>query len=197
MKEFKKDIYDNLSGIQRYVLVLLQSNGFKAIKGNLWLQKELFLLSQSYEDLKEESEFEPYLLGPHSEVIEEEFSDLIQVGLVTKEGNKIKLTNLGEEISVIISEKINDEGKQLVSDLKEFLNDLSEDELLGFIYFSYPEMRKESIKFQKIKGKREAIAISLYRKGKVSLGKAAEIAGMTVETFISLLKRMNIEVYKQ
>lgn len=197
MKEFEKDIYDNLSGIQRYVLVLLQSNGFKAIKGNLWLQKELFLLSQSYEDLKEESEFESYLLGPHSEVIEEEFSDLIQVGLVTKEGYKIKLTNLGKKIALKISEKINDEGKQLVSDLKEFLNDLSEDELLGFIYFSYPKMRKESLKFQKIKSKRESIAISLYRKGKVSLGKAAEIAGMTMETFISLLKRMNIEVYRQ
>lgn len=197
MKEFEKDIYGNLSGIQRYVLVLLQSNGFKAIKGNLWLQKELFLLSQSYEDLKEESEFEPYLLGPHSEVIEEEFSDLIQVGLVTKEGYKIKLTNLGKKIALKISEKINDEGNQLVSDLKEFLNDLSEDELLGFIYFSYPEMRKESLKFQKIKRKRETIAISLYRKGKVSLGKAAEIAGMTIETFISLLKRMNIEVYRQ
>ena len=116
---------------------------------------------------------------------------------MTREGNKIKLTNLGKKIALKISEKINDEGKQIVSDLKEFLNDLSEDELLGFIYFSYPKMRKESLKFQKIKRKRETIAISLYQKGKVSLGKAAEIAGMTIETFISLLKRMNIEVYRQ
>lgn len=42
--------------------------------------------------------------------------------------------------------------------------------------------------------RREEIAISLYVKGKVSLGKAAEIAGMSVDEFMSLLRRKGIEV---
>lgn len=119
----------------------------------------------------------------------------MQIDLVTKEGNRIQLTNSKKEIADYISNKIKDEDRRIVSDLKEFINDLSEDDLLGFIYFSYPEMRKESIKFHKIKQKREIIAFNLYRKGKISIGKATEIAGMTIEAFANFLKHKNIEVY--
>jgi len=190
-----ENILKDLSSVQKYILVLLRSNNFESVKGNLWLQKELFLLSQTYDDLKEESEFEPYFLGPHSELVEDEFDDLLQVDLVIKVGNKIKLTNSGKEIADFISKKIKEEDRKIVSDLKEFINDLSEDDLLGFIYFSYPEMRKESIKFNKIKQKRQIIALNLYRKGKISIGKAAEIAGMTIEAFTNFLKHKNLEVY--
>lgn len=190
-----EDILKDLSPVQKYILVLLRSNNFESIKGNLWLQKELFLLSQTYDDLKEESEFEPYFLGPHSELVEDEFDDLLQVDLVMKVGNRIKLTNSGKEIADFISKKIKEEDRKIVSDLKEFINDLSEDDLLGFIYFSYPDMRKESIKFNKIKQKRQMIAFNLYRKGKISIGKAAEIAGMTIEVFTNFLKHKNLEVY--
>jgi predicted HTH domain antitoxin len=58
-------------------------------------------------------------------------------------------------------------------------------------------MRKESIKFENIKQKRNTIALNLYRKGKISVGKAAEIAGMTIETFIRFLKQRNIEVHQE
>ena len=194
MKKHEKILKD-LSPVQKYILVLLRSNNFESIKGNLWLQKELFLLSQTYDDLKEESEFEPYFLGPHSELVEDEFDDLLQVDLVIKAGNRIKLTNSGKEIADYISNKIKVEDRKIVSDLKEFINDLNEDDLLGFIYFSFPEMKKESIKFNKIKQKREIIAFNLYRKGKVSIGKASEIAGMTIEAFTNFLKHKNIEVY--
>ena len=197
MEDSKKKMIADLSSIQKYILVLLSSNNYESIKGNLWLQKELFMLSQTYDDLKNESEFEAYFLGPHSEVVEEEFDDMLQAGLVDREESKIKLTPRGKEIGVYLCQKINNENQKFISDLKEFLNDLSQDELLGFIYFSYPEMRKESIKFENIKQKRNTIALSLYRKGKISVGKAAEIAGMTIETFIRFLKQRNIEVYRE
>jgi predicted HTH domain antitoxin len=191
-----ENLLKDLSPVQKYILVLLQSNNSQSVKGNLWLQKELFLLSQTYDDLKEESEFEPYFLGPHSELVEDEFDDLLQVDLVTKVGNRIQLTSLGKEIANFISNKIKEEDKRIISDLKEFINDLTEDDLLGFIYFSYPEMRKESIKFHKIKQRRDTIALNLYGRGKISLGKASEIAGMTIEAFINFLKHRNIEVYR-
>jgi predicted HTH domain antitoxin len=197
MGDFKKNMIADLSNIQKYILVLLSTNNFELIKGNLWLQKELFLLSQNYDDLKHESEFEPYFLGPHSEVVEEELNDLFQAGLVNRDDSKIKLTPLGKEIGSLLCQKISNENQKFISELKEFLNDLNQDELLGFIYFSYPDMRKESIKFENIKQKRNTIALNLYQKGKISLGKAAEIAGMTIETFIHLLKQRNIEVYRE
>ncbi len=42
--------------------------------------------------------------------------------------------------------------------------------------------------------KRKEIAINLYVKGKVILGKAAEIARMSVDEFMSLLRRKGIEI---
>ena len=35
--------------------------------------------------------------------------------------------------------------------MKSFINDLSEDEMLAFVYFSYPQMTEESIVFEGIK----------------------------------------------
>jgi len=79
--------------------------------------------------------------------------------------------------------------------IKSELNDLTEDELLGFIYFTFPEMTIESVKFEKIKPKRMNIALSLYAKSKISLGKALEIAGMNIDTFIKEAKLKGIQIY--
>lgn len=193
--KFKSRILEDLTTTQKYTLVLLGVDSHSSVKGNLWLQKELFLLANLYEDLEEESGFEPYLLGPHSEFVEEEIDDLSQSGLVERMGSKLKLTEDGKDIYSVIAKHIDGKDLEVILDIKEFLNDLTEDELLGFIYFSYPKMRKESIKFETIKNNRENIAIKLFKKGKISTEKASEIAGISIENLIQKMKMQGIQVY--
>ena len=148
--DIKKRIFENLTETQKYTLLLLSANNFEPIKGKLWYQKELFLLSENNEELAEETDFEPDFMGPYSETADEELEQLESARVVEKEGNKLKLTGLGQEIAKIISGNTTAEEKEMIEDFKDMLNDLTEDELLGFIYFTYPEMTEESIKIKKI-----------------------------------------------
>ncbi len=51
-------------------------------------------------------------------------------------------------------------------DSKKFLNDLSRDELLGYIYQVFPDTSGESVAFEKIKPRLKNIALNLLKKEK-------------------------------
>lgn len=192
----ENNIENYLTLTQKYSILLLSANDNQPIKGELWFQKELFLVAENIPKLEDETEFEEYLLGPYSENADAELEQLRTEGIIERNG-KIKLTPLGKEVAKKLEVRASTETKAIVSDMKSFLNDLSEDELLGFIYFSYPEMTIESEKFEEIKAKRGEIAVSLYRKKKVSLGKAACIAGLSEEDFIEKAKANNVAVFSE
>ncbi len=193
--DIKKRILENLTETQRYTLLLLSANDDEPIKGKLWYQKELFLLSRNSDELAEQTDFEADFMGPYSESADEELQQLEYAKVVEKEGNKLKLTGLGKDVAKILEKNSSEEEKEMVEDFKAELNDLTEDELLGFIYFTFPEMTKESIKIEKIKPKRKNIALSLYAKSKISLGKALEIAEMNIDNFIKEAKSKGIQIY--
>jgi predicted HTH domain antitoxin/uncharacterized protein YwgA len=186
--------YLNLT--QKYTLLLLSANNCQPITGKLWFQKELFLISENIPSLQDETEFEGHLLGPYSENADAELDQLKIEGLVESNG-KIRLTTKGQEVANRLKPKTRESTAEIISDMKTFLNDLSEDEVLGFIYFSYPHMMIESIKFEEIKRKRGEIAMSLYRKRKVSLGKATLIAGLNQEDFIKKAQANNVAVFSE
>lgn len=184
-----------LSVTQKVAILLLSAKSFQPIRGKLWFQKELFLIAKNLPRLEEETDFEEDLLGPYSEIVDEELEQLRIEGIV--DSKRLELTPLGREIAKRLQSKVSNDFLQLVSDVKSLLNDLTEDELLGFIYFSYPDMITESIRFRQIEQNRQQIAISLYRKGKVSLGKASQIAGISQEEFIEKLKENRINVFSE
>ncbi len=193
--DIKKRILENLTETQKYTLLLLSANNYEPVRGKLWFQKELFLLAKNSDELAEQTDFEADFMGPYSESANEELEQLEFAKVVEKEGNKLKLTGLGRDIAEILENNTSDEEKEMIEDFKSELNDLTEDELLGFIYFTFPEMTRESVKFEKIKPKRMNIALSLYAKSKISLGKALEIAGMNIDTFIKEAKLKGIQIY--
>ena len=80
------------------------------------------------------------------------------------------------------------EESEAIDDFKEFLNDLSVDEVLLFVYVTYPEYARESARRRKILQRRAPLSASLYRKGKVSLEKAAFLAGMNIESYLDYLR---------
>lgn len=189
------NIEEYLSVTQKIAILLLSANLFEPIRGKLWYQKELFLVAENIPRLEEETDFEEDLLGPYSEIADDEFDQLRIEGIVDK--RKLRLTPFGRRLAKSLESKAGKNLLQLISEMKSFLNNLTKDELLGLIYFSYPKMRTESVEFERIEENRLPIAIRLYEKGKVSLGKASEVAGLSQEDFMEILREKGIPVFSK
>ena len=191
----RENIEEDLSLTQKVSILLIGANSFQPVRGKLWFQKELFLIAQNIKELAEEADFESDFIGPYSEIVDEELDQLKRQGIVSKQ--KVELTSDGRDVANRLRGQIPPKVLNLISDMKRFLNDLTREELLGFIYYSYPKMRIDSVEFAEIDKIRGQIAISLFRKNKVSLGKAALIAGMTQTDFIDALKEIGIKVFAE
>lgn len=190
------NIENHLTRTQKYTILLLSANNSQPITGKVWFQKELFLVSQNLPQLEEETEFEGSLMGPFSENANAELDQLQIEGLADLNG-KIKLTSEGQKVAERLKLRTSEQTKELLSDMKSFINDLTEDEMLAFVYFSYPDMTLESIELDRIKERRTELAMSLYRKRKVSIGKAALIAGLSQEDFIRKAQANGISVFSE
>jgi hypothetical protein len=189
-------IEDQLTLTQKYILLLLEANNDEPITGKVWFQKELFLVAQNIPRLETETDFEGSFMGPFSENANSELDQLRIEGLVQLNG-KIKLTQEGKQVTQRVKIKASQQTKDILSAMKSFINDLPEDEMLAFVYFSYPQMTEESIVFEEIKQRRVRLALNLYSKKKVSIGKAAIIAGFCQEDFIEKAKTCGISVFAE
>jgi len=191
----RRRIEDDLSITQIISILLIGANSFQPVRGKIWFQKELFLITQNIRELAEEADFESDFIGPYSEIADEELEQLRREGIVSKE--RVELTPNGRDVANRLEGQVPPAILRLISEMKRFLNDVTKEELLGFIYYSYPKMRIDSVEFAEIDKNRVQIAISLFRKRKVSLGKAALIAGMCQADFISELKANGIKVFAE
>lgn len=162
------------------------------LRSKLKLHKILFLVTNVFPDLQELLRFEPNLLGPYSERIDYVLQDLQSLNLVTNpEGGVFDLTDEGKEIFNHIKPK-----KQLadvINDFKLFLNDLSDNEIMTFIYTFYPKYTSESAKWDDLRKERVEYAIKLLVKGKISYSKASEMAGMELIDFDGLLRSRGVK----
>lgn len=186
------DKIDSLNEVDRFVLLMLAASEYKPIPGPLWLQKEMYLIQKAIPRLAEEIEYESYLMGPWSEMLQDEVEQLKSSNLLDIKDSKYALTPEGKEVAGALNKQADKKELAKVEDFKQFLNDLTKDELLAFTYFSHEhpeEIAKESMFFKEIQRKRKPLAISLYIKEKVSAQKAAQIAGMNIEDFIDELKK--------
>ena len=66
------EIIAQLNEVSKFILLLLRTSNAEPIPGPLWLQKEMFLLQEVFANLADEVDFEPYLMGPHSEIVANE-----------------------------------------------------------------------------------------------------------------------------
>jgi len=176
-------IDDDLDQVDKLYLLLLHANGGEAVPGDLWIQKELFLLAKNLPKLEEALEFEAYLRGPFSETVEGIHDKLEIYGLVHRTRRGVSLTSKGEKLVNDFYADVPDHIPALVEDIKDFANDLSKDELLVYVYYSYPEMTKNSMEKAELEPERERVARELYDRGKVSLEKGSELAGMSMSEF--------------
>jgi predicted HTH domain antitoxin len=114
----------------------------------------------------------------------EEIKDQYQISkYVDTSKGTIRLTPKGEKLASQIWQVVTPETQKLVQDIKEEFNDMTENELLLFMYVTYPETAENSDVKVRILKERFPLSVSLLRKGKVSLQKAAELAGMNIIDF--------------
>lgn len=180
------NLFNNLEDEEKIVIFAVSALDNTPLRSKIKIQNLLFLISNVFKEYKELLEFEPHLFGPYSETLEYIVEDLVKLGIVEIDGSKYRLTKKGLELYSHIKPK--KELIKVINDFKEFLNDLPDEEILAFVYVSYPDYISESAKWSELKKDRVKIAISLLKKEKISFGKAVEISGLSSSKFEDLLK---------
>ncbi|MDK2939649.1 MAG: hypothetical protein PWQ51_1814 [Methanolobus sp.] len=181
------EIIEEMSELQKYIVLLLDSNSNAPIKGDSWFQKELFLIVKNIAQLEEESSFASDMYGPWSENADEQLEELEMDEVVSRLNKKMLLSQLGRDVAENLKVEVPEKDLEMIFDFKDLLNNLSSDELLTFIYFSFPEYTEESLVIGKIRENRVKNAIGLFNKGKISLQKASDIAGIPLEKFVKVV----------
>ena len=80
--DIKNRVLETASDIQKLIILLAHADD-SPIRGKLWLQKEVYLLSDKLEDIRDQSGYEAYLLGPHSDTVDEESKQLEDIGVIS------------------------------------------------------------------------------------------------------------------
>lgn len=188
------ELINELSQAEKYVLLLLYA-GNKGVKGSLWFQKEMFELTKSFKELAEELDFSAYSYGPFSESLLEIKDMLENSGLITKSENRLILTEDGEKIAEILWKKTKNKIKKIILEIKNFFEGLDWEELLLYIYVTSPKMTDKSVKYNEIMSKRFKIALRMLLENKVSLEKAAKLAGLPLKKFRQYVINMGIKLF--
>ncbi len=165
-------LFNNLEDEEKIVIYSLGALDNNPLRSKIKIQKLLFLISNVFKEYKDLLEFEPHLFGPYSETLDYLVQDLQKLGLIEIEGSRYKLTKKGFELYQQLKPK--KELIEVVEDFKEFLNDLPDEEILAFVYVSYPDYISESAKWDELKPDRIKIAVSLLRKKRLVLAKQSK-----------------------
>lgn len=185
------ELFNDMDDEEKIVLFSLGALHSSPLRSKIKVQKLLFLISNVFKEYKDLLEFEPHLFGPYSETVEYVLGDLIKLGLVAQERSKYRLTEKGKKLYSQLKPK--KELINVIEDFKEFLNDLPDNEILAFVYTTYPNYISESAKWDELKKDRIKLAASLLRKEKISFGKAVEISGLKSKDFEDFLNRRGIK----
>ena len=125
-----------------FILLLLNVDNQKPIEGNLFIQKEMFLIvKEVYSGIEKELQFVAYNYGPFSQQLVNLLEELEENSLIkinnSKENNQYMITEKGK---TYINNKIfSNEIIQKIHNLKIGSNKLGYKGLLRYVYFTYPE----------------------------------------------------------
>ena len=191
----KEKILEDGDELHKFIILLANANG-ESIKGRLKLQKMMYLLSDKIEEIKEQSSYDADNYGPYSEVVDEEERYLEQIGVLTSSPGEIALTETGKEIAQEMSKNEDEKILKVLDEYKKFLNDMTGNELLAYIYSAYPDMTEESVEYENLKPNIEKHILSLIRKQKISSQRAAELLDRSQDYIIKKMKDKRMAVLR-
>ncbi|MCY4490418.1 MAG: hypothetical protein OXC46_03025 [Thaumarchaeota archaeon] len=188
--EIKKIIQDG-NELHKFIILLTHSNN-EPINGRFKLQKIMYVLSDSVEEIKEQCSYTTTNYGPYSKILDEEVRYLEQIGVLTEDVGKIILTGTGKKIAQELHKNEDEESLYRLNDHKDFLNDMTKDELLTYIYSAHPDMIKKSIEYDDLKPHMEKHVMSLLKKHKISAQRAGELLNIPQYSVIKKMNAMNM-----
>ena len=191
----KEKILEDGDELHKFIILLANANG-ESIKGRTKLQKMMYLLSDKIEEIKEQSSYDADNYGPYSEVVDEEEQYLEQIGVLTSSPGEIALTETGKEIAQELSKHEDEKILKVLNEYKKFLNDMTGNELLAYIYSAYPDMTEESVEYENLKPNIENYILSLIRKQKISSQRAAELLDRSQDYIIKKMKDKQMAVLR-
>ncbi|MDA7940662.1 MAG: hypothetical protein MPJ06_02515 [Nitrosopumilus sp.] len=163
------------------------------VRGRLKLQNMLFLLTYSVEEIGRLLDYAPGPRGPHSDIVDRELGRLVGAGIVSEGPGGISLADPGKEADA--RERVDPEILDELEECKEMLNDLTDEELLAFMYLTFPEMAVASPEYERIRRMEEPLIMSLVKKDKISSQRAAELLGVTQSHIFHNMNRMGMRVF--
>ena len=183
---------EELSTVEKFILMALYARPPGGKGGKLRLQKIMFKLAEVFEELREELDFEPYSYGPYSEAVEEYRSMLENSGLISN----TELTEEGQRLAEKVWRQADEHTKKVVKSIVEFIEALEDDELLLYIYVTSPDMAEKSTIRENVMKNRVEIALKMLRKGVISIGMAAKLAGLPLNEMIKRAIERNIKPFE-
>lgn len=178
--------------VQKFIILLADSDGREPIRGRTKLQKMMFMASRTAGELGGQAGFEPGSSGPHSKAVDGELEYLSSIGVLDDGGAGIAVAPAGRPIARELAGTADANTITMLRSTKRLLNDLPAREALGYVCTAYPEMASESAEYEGIKPQIESILLSLIRKEKISSGHAAELLGKPIHHVIGLMKEAGI-----
>jgi len=174
------------TNIEKAILILLNLYNDKVDVYRL--HKMVFLASLDIPELREELEPRPSMYNDifFDENIAEAIESLKFDGLI--EGD----TSLQLSSKEIPQFLLSDKEKDIYEEIIDLFKDTTDNEILAIFYYKLYDQIKILKPLKKIESNRKKLALSLYKKGKISIGAASEIAGMNIKDFMEMLKKKGL-----
>ena len=180
--------------IRRYML-LLANEGGESVRGHAVLQKMLYVLSKDIGDDDVESSFKPYDHGPYSQQAADELDSLSRDGLVAHADGKVAITPAGRAVAEDASGGLDMTEAASLRGCKRFFNNMTDEQLLLYIYLLYPDMAVNSRTYDDIVSRAEDIVMSMIKEEKISTGRAAEILKVSYRDVLAMMGRHGMSLY--
>lgn len=178
------------------ILELLHSGNDEPIRRKILFQKIAFLALRNFNNFFRLADFKPHKFGPYSAPLENISSQLAKIGeihinqngeyKITEEGKKY-LNKLHNQLQDEESQRIDQKLERVIDNIKQDFNEFTTDEILAFIYKSFPEYVEPSIIADKLNYKK--IFLKMYEEGKIGISKIAELMNWSYEQAYEFVKR--------
>lgn len=183
-------IRDSLGSSEKVILYAIGSEGLP-IGSTVNLQKVIFLSAESVPSILGDAFFfEAHKKGPYCKDIDETVIDLSNSGLIS--GDSLNLTPKGDGVYRLIESFIKEPLKSTIDYWKEFEDGITEDELLTYVYYTFPDMVRNSEVIERVNKDKVKNILSLVKKGKISAEKGSEILDMDYYEFEDFLRENKI-----
>jgi predicted HTH domain antitoxin len=159
------------------------------------IQKALYLASRHLDRFRDVLEFARYRMGYWSEDVHDVLEQLLDNGDVKVVNGLIAPTEQGLDRARKAWGLLDETEKSVLSEVVDFVSQLSEDELLLYIYVVYGGYEKSDV-LERLLRRRKQLAFSMYNKGAISIDMAAKIAGLTIPEFIEYLRKRGIKPFE-